>query len=124
MPNFIRAKFCGSFCRFINQSLHQYLACKPVGRRRWLHELCAPSGAIGPVGRREFEIKDADPFDKRIPTGHALNAHLLRELPPCYTRFDLSWDMAAAVEPGRLRRGGKDFDEGRGPGSRRPRPCP
>ena len=28
---------------------------------------------------REFEIKDADPFDKRIPTGHALNAHPLRK---------------------------------------------
>jgi len=44
----------------------------------------------GPVGRREFEIKDADPFDKDIRPRHALNAHLLREPPPCYTRCDLS----------------------------------
>ena len=31
--------------------------------------------------------------------------------------------MAAAVEPGRLRRGRKELDEGRGPGNRRPRPA-
>jgi hypothetical protein len=34
MPNFITAKLCGSFCRFIEQSLDQQIACKPVGRRR------------------------------------------------------------------------------------------
>jgi hypothetical protein len=34
----------------------------------------------GPVGRREFEIKDADPFDKDIRPRHALSAHPLRKI--------------------------------------------
>jgi len=45
---------------------------------------------MGPVGRREFQIKDADPFDKDIRPRHARNAHLLREPPPCYSRRDLT----------------------------------
>src|SRR5262249_13125373 len=79
MPNFFSAKLCGPFCRFINQSLDQWIACKPVGRRRWFHGLCAPFRTKGPVGRREFEIKDADPFDKDIWPRHALSAHPLRK---------------------------------------------
>jgi hypothetical protein len=69
----------------------------------------------------QFEIKDTRRLDKDVEPRHARNAHLLRKPPACYTWFDLGSNKAAAVEPGRLRRGRKEFDEGRGPGSRRPR---
>jgi hypothetical protein len=49
MPNFITAMACGSLCRFIKECLDQYIACKPVGRRRQLQRLCTPAG-LEPVG--------------------------------------------------------------------------
>jgi hypothetical protein len=47
------------------------------------------------------EIEDGNPFDKVIVGGHARSAHLLREPPACYTRFDLGLDTVAAVELGK-----------------------
>jgi exopolyphosphatase / guanosine-5'-triphosphate,3'-diphosphate pyrophosphatase len=76
-----------------------------------------------PGGRRGFtlEIKDMGRFDKAIRPRHAFDAHLLRERPACYTRFDNGLDMAAAVEPARSGFGaaGRNLmkDEGRATGS-------
>src|SRR6266545_7193361 len=116
MPNFITARACGSFCRFIKECLDQQIACKPVGRRRQLHGIIGLPALSRSAAR--FEIKDARALDKDVEPRHARNAHLLREPPACYSWFDLGSNKAAAVEPGRLRRGRKEFmkDEGRAAG--------
>src|SRR5215468_11308227 len=75
-------------------------------------------------GWRGVEIKDEGRLDKDVARGHALSAHLLREEAACYTWSDLGSDKPWPLSEGTLRRGRKEFDEGRGPGSRRPRPCP
>src|SRR5262249_1617128 len=84
----------------------------------------APLGRSDGANWREFEIKDADPFDKHIPGAPCAQRASVARATPVLHSFRSEFGHAAALEPGRLRRGGKDFDEGRGPGSRRPRPCP
>src|SRR5262249_56181041 len=86
---------------------------------------CTASPAGGELGGwRGVEIKDEGRLDKDVARGHALSAHLLREEAACYTWFDLGSDKPWPLSEGTLRRGRKEFDEGRGPASRRPRPCP
>jgi hypothetical protein len=77
------------------------IACKPVGRRRWLHGLCAPFRTKGPVGRREFEIKDADPFDKDVRPGHAFSAHPLRKIGGgrCVAEMPMKWAFLSGPPP-------------------------
>jgi hypothetical protein len=93
----------------MKQGLDQHIACKPVEPQARVPLNAALAGVMAatPAARMSLEIEDVDGFDKAIQPRHASGAHLLRERSACYTRSDRELDMAAAVEPGRFRRGRK-----------------
>src|SRR5262249_19898921 len=57
--------------RFADSSIKALINRSPASRLAagdCLHDYARLPAPLGPVGRREFEIKDADPFDKHIRT--------------------------------------------------------
>src|SRR6185369_7964319 len=117
MPNFIRARLCGSFCTFMGKKRLDHNA-SPAGR--------VAAGDNGKTGvhapsSRAMEIEEARWFHKDIRVCHACDAHLLREPPVCYTCVDRSLDQLSVrnwlrpLSPGGFGAAGRNSmkDEGR-----------